>query len=180
MDTTITKWINSWAGYSPVLDAAMIFVTGFGVPIMVLAVVAQWWGSGDRARIRHATVAAGLSFLLGEGLNQLVLLFVHRLRPYESGLTNLIIDRSTDWSFPSDHATAAIAIVAAFALLGYGQRAFLLFAAALLVCVSRVYVGTHYVTDILGGAATGTFAAIGVRLLYRRGTSLDRFLVGIF
>ena len=37
---------------------------------------------------------------------------MHRIRPYDAGLTHLIVAPSFDWSFPSDHATAAFAIVA--------------------------------------------------------------------
>jgi undecaprenyl-diphosphatase len=51
---------------------------------------------------------------------------------------------------------------------------------AAMVCWSRVYVGTHYVTDVMGGAFTGATAAIIVRLVYREGTKLDRFATGIF
>jgi hypothetical protein len=36
-------------------------------------------------------IVAGLSFLLGLGLNQLILLFIHRLRPYDAGRTHLLI-----------------------------------------------------------------------------------------
>jgi undecaprenyl-diphosphatase len=53
------------------------------------------------------------------------------------------------------------------------------FAAALLVTVSRVYIGTHYVSDVLGGATTGIIAAIVVRILYREGTRLDRLVARI-
>jgi undecaprenyl-diphosphatase len=48
-----------------------------------------------------------------------------------------------------------------------GGVAFL--AAAAIVCVSRIYVGTHYFTDVLGGAVTGTSAAAAVRRLYGKG-----------
>ena len=52
-------------------------------------------------------------------------------------------------------------------------------AAAALVMVSRVYVGTHYVSDVLGGALTGTIAAMAVRAFYREGTRADRLITGI-
>src|SRR5260221_6273014 len=180
MDNTLTHWINGAAGYSAVLDAALIFATRFGVPLIVLEVAGQWWARNQRNLVRHAAISAGLAFLLGLAINQVILLFVHRIRPYDAGLTHLIIAPSADWSFPSDHATAAMAVVAAFALQGLRLRASLLFVLAAIVCWSRVYVGTHYVTDILGGGLTGIGAAAAVKLAYRRGTAIDRWITGLF
>jgi undecaprenyl-diphosphatase len=179
MDQAITRWINSPAGSSALLDAAMIAVTQTGVPLLVALVVAQWWSKMDRTHVRHTCVTAGLSFLIGLGLNQVILLFVHRVRPYDAGVCHLIISKSADWSFPSDHATAAVAIVAAFALHRLPGRAVFFGLLALLLCLSRIYVGTHYLTDILGGGLTGSVAALLVRTFYREGSRLDRFATGI-
>jgi undecaprenyl-diphosphatase len=179
MDQAITRWINLPAGSSVPLDSIMTATTQYGVPILVLAVALQWWSTPDRLRVRHACVAAGLSFLIGLGLNQIALLFVHRARPDDAGVSHLIISRSADWSFPSDHASATFAIAAAFLLHGFGRRALIFLAAALLVCLSRIYVGTHYAGDVIGGAATGIIAASAARWLYREGTWADRFVTGI-
>jgi undecaprenyl-diphosphatase len=179
MDSAITQWINAPAGGNALLDLLATAVTRFGVPVMVLLVVLQWWSAAERRHVRHAAIAAGLSFLIGLGLNQLVLLMVHRVRPYDAGLTRLMVERSGDWSFPSDHATAACAIAAAFALQRLRGRALFFLACALLIVWSRVYVGTHYVSDILGGAVTGVIGAGLVRALYREGTRLDRFATEI-
>ena len=124
-------------------------------------------------------MSAGLSFFLGLGLNQMILLLVDRPRPYTAGVTDLIVAPSADPSFPSDHATAAVAIAVAFALNGMPRRARWFGLAALLVSVSRVFIGTHYASDILGGALTGTAAAILVAWLYRRGTRVDRLVTSI-
>lgn len=180
MDAEITVWINSLAGISPALDRAMIWITTFGVPLIVALVVLQWWSGPDRRKLRHAAICAGLSFIAGLALNQVILLFVQRVRPYDLGLTHLLIAPSADGSFPSDHATAALAVVAAFLLQGRLRRAFWLSVPAVLVCLSRVYVGTHFVSDVLGGAATALVAALAVRRFYPEGTRIDRFLTGLF
>jgi undecaprenyl-diphosphatase len=179
LDTAITVWVNAWAGRSATVDFIMIWISAVGVPILVLAVVAQWWFPRPDRSTRHVLVAAGFSFLLGLGLNQLILLFVQRVRPYDIDLTHLIIDRSADFSFPSDHATASFAIAAAFLMHGLQRRGIAFLAAAVLLAVSRVYVGTHYVGDVVGGAITGVAAAAAVRAVYQENTRADRLITGI-
>lgn len=106
-------------------------------------------------------------------------MFVHRLRPYDGGIAYLLIDRSADPSFPSDHAPATFSIAAAFLLHGIRRLGLLFLAAAVLVTISRVYVGTHYVGDVLGGTSTGFVAAMLVRSIYRERTRADRMITSI-
>ncbi|MDH8190437.1 undecaprenyl-diphosphate phosphatase, partial [Klebsiella pneumoniae] len=73
---------------------------------------------------------------LGLALNQLILLLVHRMRPYDGGVTHLLTAPSADPSFPSDHATASFAIAAAFLLHGMWRAGLGFLAAAALVMFS--------------------------------------------
>ena len=100
LDAAVTHAINSVAGSNALIDLVMIWASIIGVPLLVLAVAGQWWRRGDRQHTRHVLIAAGLSFLLGLALNQLVLLFVHRMRPYDAGVTHLLLASSVDPSFP--------------------------------------------------------------------------------
>lgn len=179
LDIAITRAINSGAGQSPLIDHPVVWISTIGVPLLTAAVALQWWQGDDRPQTRHVLVAAGLSFFLGLALNQLLLLIVHRIRPYDAGITHLLIERSADFSFPSDHATATFAIAASFLLHGMTRRGMLFLAAATLMSLSRVYVGTHFASDVLGGALTGVIAAILVRSTYREGTRVDRLITDI-
>jgi undecaprenyl-diphosphatase len=73
-----------------------------------------------------------------------------------------------------------VAIAAAFLIHRAWCPAAWYSAAAMLVMTSRVFIGTHYVSDILGGAVTGVIAAVLVRNLYREGTVIDRLLTRLF
>lgn len=179
IDVAATHAINQLAGKSSLVDFFMVGVSTVAVPLLVLAVALQWWRRRDQRHIRHVLVAAGLSFLLGLALNQAILLFVQRQRPYEAGITHLLIAKSTDPSFPSDHATASAAIALAFLLHGMRREGLWFGAAAMLVMISRVFIGTHYVGDVVGGALTALAAAAVVRLLYREGAPVDRKITGI-
>lgn len=178
-DATVTVLINGLAGQVSLVDAAMIGMAQWGVPVMVLAVALQWWSGADRRGTRHILIAAGFAFFLGLGLNQFLLLMIDRPRPYLEAVTTLLVAPSVDPSFPSDHAAAVFAIAVTFALGGMRKRALWFFAGAVLVALSRVFIGIHYVGDVLGGALTGAIAAVIVSVAYRRETRLDRFLTGI-
>ena len=142
IDAIVTRWINGCAGANALSDFLMIWISAIGVPLLVLAVAAQWWRRGDRGHIRHVLVASGFSFLLGLAFNQFILFFIHRLRPYEVGVTRLLIARSGDFSFPSDHATATFAIASALLLHGWRRQGLAFLIAAFVVAFSRVYIGT--------------------------------------
>ena len=179
LDKTLTTWLNAPAGSNAPLDQLMIAITTVGVPLMIFSVALQWFIKPNRENRRHAIIAAGLAFLLGEAFNQLILLGVHRIRPYDAGITHLIIAKSADWSFPSDHATAVSAIAATFAFLAFRRQALWFTLAAILICWSRVFIGTHYVTDILAGCITGLLAAAIISWAYKPNSRVNQLLIKI-
>lgn len=75
-------------------------------------------------------------------------------------------------SFPSGHAVTAFALASAVALAvhktehAWVGRALLIWAA--LVAVSRVYVGVHFPTDVIGGAAIGTVFGTLAYMLWKK------------
>jgi membrane-associated phospholipid phosphatase len=87
------------------------------------------------------------------GLNFLVKLAVRRERPRLRRLPPLA-GAPSELSFPSAHATASLA--AATAMGRVLPRARLpLYALAGAICVARPYLGMHYPSDVLAGAALG-------------------------
>ena len=167
IDAALTYLINSFSGKTTVLDGVMIILSLVGVPAMGLFVVALWWVKDDRSQTRHHIISAGLALGSALAFNQTIILFIQRSRPYLEGVTQLIVSPSTDPSFPSDHASAAFAIAFAFLFCGDTRRGKWLAAFASLVGLSRVFVGTHYVGDVVGGAFTAAIAASVVCILYQ-------------
>lgn len=148
--------INGLAGSSRALDLAMIAIAKYGVLFFGLILVYLWFATGpERRRTDRKTVfRAVLAALLALGINQVIGLFYFRPRPFSSHRVTLLLDRSPDPSFPSDHATGSGALTFGVAarrpLIGGVMAGF-----TLLLIFSRVYVGTHYPLDVLGGLATG-------------------------
>ncbi|MBI2718240.1 MAG: phosphatase PAP2 family protein [Rhizobiales bacterium] len=179
MDAQLTGWINGFAGRSAGLDWAMVVLARYSVYLLVFAVAIRWFWNSNRARDRHVAISCGAAAAAGLVINQVILLAFDRVRPYDLGITHLLIGPSADPSFPSDHATLAFA-VAAMLLVKRDRFALAFTALAALLAVSRVYVGIHYLGDVVGGLAVGTVAALLVNALYKRGNWLDRRLVAIF
>jgi undecaprenyl-diphosphatase len=107
-----------------------------------------------------------------------LLLFIDRIRPYDRGLTNLIVEKTRDPSFPSDHSTAVFAI-AFFLLIRQDRYAIPFLIGAILIGLSRVYIGTHYLSDVVGGAVTAAVAVATVALLYKKESWINRSLIKI-
>lgn len=118
-----------------------------------------WFGTGlaaaaiDRRR-RFQWLFASLIGPLAIGLNFGVKLIVKRPRPQLEELPPLG-GAPSSLSFPSAHATASFA--AATAMSRIEPRAKVaLFGAAAVMAVTRPYLGMHYPSDVLAGAALGT------------------------
>ena len=111
------------------------------------------------------TRRGGLDVALGTLLPWLLVEYVlkeltHRPRPF-TALTEVVplIALPSGYSFPSGHACAAFAAATALTLAfpdKSGNRAFI---PAVLISLSRVYLGVHYPLDILAGAAFGMLGA---------------------
>jgi undecaprenyl-diphosphatase len=124
---------------------------------------------GLGAAIAAGLLAAGVTFA-ADGLSFGLKDLVQRPRPFVAHpeIHPLYVVRSS--SFPAGHAATAFA--GATVLSWLVARASLLFVAlAVAIGSSRVYVGDHYPTDVLAGAAIGIavgFAAILLVRVWRR------------
>ena len=92
--------------------------------------------------------------------NGIIKNWVARMRPYDAieGLSRLT-DAQRDFSFPSGHTTNAMACSWVLLMRGPKRWGIPTFVLAVLIGLSRLYVGVHYPTDVLAGAAIGILCA---------------------
>ncbi len=100
---------------------------------------------------------------------QIIKNLVARPRPYLTveGLVNLIAPLNS-YSFPSGHACFSFAAATALALAFRGRGGGWAFIPAVLIAASRIYLGVHYPSDVLAGAAIGALGAWGIFILSHR------------
>lgn len=114
--------------------------------------------------IPKRTRRAGVSALFAMGIGALITNvavknIVARIRPYDT-VTKLIllIERQHSFSFPSGHTCASFAAACALYRTLPRKWGIACIVLAVLIAFSRLYVGVHYPSDVLGGAAVGIFA----------------------
>ena len=168
VDYSLFKAVNGLSG-GP-FDGVMRLVAGDLAAVLVVMVAAAFLWAGRDARERRtgavlATASAGLALLIAQPIAHAV----DRLRPYlaHPAHAHLLIARSHDPSFPSDHATGAFALATGIWLYDRTLGTVMLVLAAVL-SFARVYVGTHYPGDVVAGALLGAGVAVALRLLPTR------------
>ena len=102
-----------------------------------------------------------LVFILYLGLTSLLKLIVARPRPFVE-LGNSMLDNNPYRSFPSGHATSTFALIPFFNFNKIIYYVWIMI--AVIVSLSRVYLGVHYLSDVIFGAILGCF--IGELVFY--------------
>lgn len=159
MEESILLWLQNCMR-NHILDDILIFITTLGNGGLLWIVLTIILLARRNTRNVGCMSAAAL---IGSVLVNNVLLknLVARTRPYEmiEGLTCLV-GKQSDYSFPSGHTAASFAAAVIFCLAlpkKYGIPAMVM---AVLIAFSRLYIGVHYPSDVLAGAAFGTLIAL--------------------
>lgn len=163
---------RAYPGLTQVMEVVTFFGGGVWIAtVTALVAVALWWMRRRRDVVVLLTAVVGADLLM-----QVLKLLTHRPRPqivaplaYAGG-----------YSFPSGHATTSMALYLVLALLSFGwvrnraaRTCTLVGALALsaLIGFSRLYLGVHYLSDVLAGFALG---ALWVAVCVAAGVVFDR------
>jgi membrane-associated phospholipid phosphatase len=157
-DVQLSNWLHAHS--SPLLTKAMFVATFFGSTVTVTC-IAVALGLYLLWLRRLCWLAALVTSVAGGGLLNKTLKYVfHRPRPhFDDPILTL-----TSYSFPSGHtmlATVLYGVVAAYLVArteDWWKRALIILSAGLLIVLvgfSRIYLGAHYLSDVMGALAEG-------------------------
>jgi len=146
-----------YAGHRPLLLAFAHGFTGLGEPTVLIGAgiaIALWlWSKGHR----HLPIALTAIVLIGRALSEAQKYWIARVRPDLE--PHLVVVKTS--SFPSGHATSSMIfyLTLAFALTSGKRWRWPAVAGAvlfsLLIGISRVMLGVHWPSDVVGGWAFG-------------------------
>ena len=165
--------------HTPALDAVMVFVSNRTVWFPAYALLTGWliWHFRRRAVLLLPLLIAAVA-LADSITSRLFKPFFGRLRPCHApelaGLLHLPDGCGGQFGFLSSHTanSVALAVFLALVLPGSRFRGLKIGVAlwAMLLSYSRIYLGAHYPSDVLGGALVGALLAWGAAQLFRRGS----------
>lgn len=141
-------------------DNIMKFITSLGDKGIMWGGAAVLLAASEKHKITG--IKLGLSQGIGAVLTNLTTKnAVRRPRPFDviKGLKTLI-PPPTDWSFPSGHTTSSISAGTVLLMKMPKHIGIPAFITGLLISASRVYIGVHYPSDVVAGAAAGVISAV--------------------
>jgi membrane-associated phospholipid phosphatase len=159
-------WSVSYIGYAP-----QMFILVAAVGLLLFGIGLRW------EAVVAVAAAAGST-----GLGQLIKLVVHRPRP-GANMVN-VIQQLNSYSFPSGHVLVYVAFFGFLIFLGYTLLKHSLARTALLVIlgsqvaligISRIYVGDHWASDVIGAYLLGSLWLVLSVFIYQWGKT--RFFV---
>ena len=187
--TAIAAWLNSsCAGLDAAITGAVAGLYSLAGDFFTpFAHIMDLLGKGGALLIAVSlalmlfprTRKVGTAMLLALGIGALITNvalkpLVYRPRPYTfegsvyHQLWSLVGQHTeSDYSFPSGHTTAATAAMVAIFLSCPKRKSWIALLFALAMGLSRIYLGVHYFTDVLGGFAAGLIGAVAAYFIVK-------------
>lgn len=162
-DRQITLWIYHYFPRFFLFDLISQLINTTLVPIIIWTIILVIFHYRKK---RYFIILPLFNLLIAGGIaNYILKNLLLRIRPCMQDIV-LNFPCPTDFSFPSSHAATSFAAATAISLLDPKRRT-LYYSIALIVSLSRIYLGVHYILDVMGGIILGvTISMLLLKLTY--------------
>jgi undecaprenyl-diphosphatase len=177
VNENVFRLINDLGKHHTYLNPVFIFIAEYMVVFLALAVLIFWFTRVYKNRIM--VICSSITFVISEFFGKIAGKIHSNHQPFAE-LTNVnqLIDKAVDNSFPSDHTILFFSFCVTFCLFRGAMGPFWI-VLALLVGISRIWVGVHYPADILVGALISIGSALIVFRIFPKLGMVNR-LLGIY
>ncbi len=168
-DYKIFEFIHDFAGKSVVLDFLGVFIAQYLPYFLLVYFFTFIFFSKRNWKLNFFEFAvAAFSCVIARGfITELFNLFYFRLRPPLVFGFDPLIKLSDLSSFPSGHATFYFAL--ALSVFHFSKkRGWIYIFSAILIGLARIFVGVHFLSDIIAGFAFGAIAYLISWLVFRK------------
>jgi undecaprenyl-diphosphatase len=156
MNVDLFRTINDLGKEYTYLNNFFIFMAEYMV--FVLAFIALIFWFTRREENRMMIISATISFILAEMIGKIAGTLHSNNQPFaELSNVNKLIEKAVDNSFPSDHTILFFAFCMTFFIYQKRWR-YIWIMLALVVGISRIWVGVHYPADVIVGAIISIFS----------------------
>jgi len=160
----IIRWLQNHR--TDLLDQLFKIFTMFGEELIIIIILGGIYWTIDKHKGKRLAVLLFISL----GMNSLLKVIIRRPRPFQvdQRIINLRPQTSQSYSMPSGHTQSAATLYFGIAYL-FKKRLLWLIAITLIVLVgmSRMYIGVHYLSDVMIGALLGFIFILITNKLYK-------------
>ncbi|MFE4075541.1 undecaprenyl-diphosphatase [Peribacillus sp. YIM B13477] len=174
MNSNLFRMINNLGKQYTDLNPFFVFIAEYMIFFLVLAVLMFLFSRNNKNRIM--VICAFIALVISEILAKIAGQFHSNYQPFaELPNVNMLVEKAVNNSFPSDHTIIFFSFCITFWLFKRGWG-FLWGILAVLVGISRIWVGVHYPADVLVGAIISIVSAMIVYKIVLKLSLTKKFL----
>ncbi|MDD3122943.1 MAG: phosphatase PAP2 family protein [Candidatus Izemoplasmatales bacterium] len=154
----LIHWLQSFR--NTVMDLFFQFWTLFGEELIIIAILGFLYWCYDK----KVGEKVGITVFVSLVFNSIIKVLIMRPRPFvvDSTITNIRPSTAPGYAFPSGHTQGAATTFGSLAI--WLKKKWVTIASIVIitfVAISRMYLGAHYLSDVVVGALLGIIIAYG-------------------
>ena len=155
MNNKVFKLINRFSGRCSPIDLLMILISNKVRYVFIFVLIFMWFRNDSYKKVScNAVKSMGITLLI----HTLIKLFYFKPRPFVKHRVGILIPSKMDSTFPSKHTLLVFAI--STSIFFYDRvLGSVMWVLSVLTGFSRIWVGHHYPSDIIGSAFIATMTS---------------------